>query len=247
MKKFLISTIFIAGLIAAASFLGCTTGVITGSENQTTKEFNLSDFSRVEAGYAFEITVIQSDSYSVSVTADDNLVDFVQVSQTGDTLRVGFKPGYSYHPRILKALITMPNLYELSLSGGSHGVISGFYSSEDFELNLSGASIATGGITADNVTFSLSGASKVDLTGSANNIDITASGSSQLLLDKFEVVNADVNLSGGSEATVMVGGTLEGNLSGGSQLKYIGQPTIGSMDISGGSVLENIEPPRLSP
>lgn len=246
MRKLVILVILVAGLVTAVSLSGCSTGVVSGSGNLVTEEMDFHDFTGVEVSSSFEVAIVQSDSYSVSITVDDNLFDFTQVSKTGKTLKIGLKSGYSYRPGTLKAVINMPNLSGLDLSGASRVTISGFSSSQDFKLNLSGASDVTGGITADNANFSLSGASTVDLAGSANDMHITASGGSQLYLDKFPVRNADVNLSGGSETTVKLDGTLKGDLSGGSQLYYVGEPTIEDIDISGGSVLEIIEPPRLS-
>ena len=248
MRKLVILIILAVVLITAVSLSGCFVGgVVTGSGNLVTEEMDFSGFTRVEVGYAFEVVIVQSGSYSVSITVDDNLSEFVRVSKTGETLKIGLKSGYSCQSGTLKAVITMPELHGLTLSGGSRGTVGGFHSSQDFKLNLSGASSVTGGITTDSADFSLSGASTVDLTGSANDVLIRASGGSQLYLDRFPVRNADVNLSGGSEATVKLDGTLKGNLSGGSQLYYVGETTIGDIDISGGSVMEKIKPPRLSP
>ena len=50
-----------------------------------TEEFNFGDFTRVEVGHAFEVEVVQSDSYSVSITADDNLFKNLKVSKEGET------------------------------------------------------------------------------------------------------------------------------------------------------------------
>jgi len=60
---------------------------------------------------------------------------------------------------------------------------------------------------------------------------------SQLDLEAFSVNNADVNLSGGGKATVNVNGTLDVNLSGGSKVLYVGEATLGDVDLSGGSTV----------
>jgi len=51
------------------------------------------------------------------------------------------------------------------------------------------------------------------------------------------VVNADVSLSGGSRATINLDGRLDADLSGGSNLLYIGDPTMGDINTSGGSTV----------
>jgi hypothetical protein len=143
----------------------------------------------------------------------------------------------NYNSVTLKARITMPDIYELDLSGGSRASITGFSSSHDLKLGLSGGSRITGDITAGDADLDLSGGSQVDLIGSADDLKVDGSGGSQLDLESFRVNNADMNLSGGGRATVNVTGTLDVNLSGGSKVEYIGEPTLGDVDLSGDSTV----------
>ena len=242
MKKFVISVILVFIMVASVFLSGCVLGeVITGSKNLATEEFNFSDFTRVEVGSAFQVEIIQSSSYSISITADDNLFDFIQVSKAGKTLKIRLKSGYNYQSITTKAQITMPELHELGLSGATHGSVEGFETPGDFELDLSGASELIGNIAvSDNAQFNLSGASKLELIGSANNVTIKASGASDVRLANFSIHDADIGLSGASDATVNLDGTLDANLSGASHLRYIGEPTIENLNISGSSEIENI-------
>ncbi|MFC1969722.1 head GIN domain-containing protein [Chloroflexota bacterium] len=248
----LLGVLLISGLLA-----GCIREGVPGSGNLVTQEFEFSDFTRVEVGSAFEVEIVQADSFRVSVTADDNLFEHIQVSKQGETLKIGLKlvplrPLFS----TLKAEITMPQIRGLDLSGATRGTVSGFSSTEnldtevsgassldmtdmsagDVEFELSGASRARGDITAGgDARFNLSGASSVQLQGSASDLVIAASGASRVELDNFPVASADVKLSGASGATVNLDGRLDANLSGASRLSYIGEPTMGDIDTSGGS------------
>ncbi len=216
-----------------------------------------SGFTGIEASHGFEVEITQSDSYSVVITADDNLFDeHITVSKAGDTLKIRLRSNYIYSSATLIAKVTMPDLYRLDLSGGSRASINGFSSSHDFsaqlsggsrvsgdivaadaDFNLSGGSQVNGDITVADVEFSLSGGSQVDLKGSADNLVVKGSAGSQLDLEAFSVDNADINLSGGSRVTVNVDGTLDVNLSGGSKVLYIGQPTLGDIGLSGDSTV----------
>ena len=249
----------VAVLVVAVLASGCLLGVVTGSGNLIAKEMDFSDFTRVEVGSAFEVEIIQADSYHVSVTADDNLFDYITVAKEGDTLKIALKPSYSYGSLTLRARVTMPNLYALDLSGATKGTVSGFDSSadldldlsgasslamsdmsaQDIELEVSGASRVTGNIAAGDAEFDVSGASTVTLAGSANDIDIEASGASHVGLGDFPVNNAEVNLSGASRATVNVSGRLDVDLSGASHLSYIGEPTMGEISMSGSSTMSS--------
>jgi hypothetical protein len=258
MKKAIVA-VLVAVLLTSGLLVGCVEGGAPGSGNLLTQEFEFSDFTRVEVGSAFQVEIAQADSYRVSVTADDNLFEYIQVSKEGETLKIGLKllplrPLFN----TLRAEISMPQIDDLGLSGATRGTVSGFNSTEnldievsgassldlvemsagDIKLELSGASRVSGNITASgDARFELSGASSVELQGSANDMLIEASGASQLGLDIFPVANADVELSGASRATVNLDGRLDADLSGASRLSYMGEPTMGDIHTSGGSTL----------
>lgn len=249
----------VVGVFLSGWFWFRPSGQIVGSGNLDTKKMDLGDFTIIEVGWAFKVEITQSSSYSVSITADDNLFDYIEASKTGDILTIGLKSDYSYQwPLTLRAEITMPDLYELKLSGATYGTVKGFYSSHklvlgisgastldapdisagEIEINLDGASKISGGITANgDAQFTVSGASKVELEGVANDLLVSADGASSVELPDFPVHNANVNLSGASRATVNLDGRLDANLSGASQLLYIGEPTMMDINTSGGSTV----------
>lgn len=235
----LVGIVVVATAIAVFFGLWHPLGHVVGSGSLATEPKDFTDFSTVEAGWGFKVRIDHADSHSVEITADDNMFDYIEISQTGDTLTIGLKWGYSYQNMTLRADITMPQLYELRFSGGTHGSIEGFTSSHEFKVELSGGSHLSGGFTtSDDAQFALSGGSHlVELEGAARNLRISASGGSRLGLLEFSVHNSTINLSGGSSATINLDGSLDGNLSGGSHLKYLGDPTVVDVNTSGGSTV----------
>jgi hypothetical protein len=223
--------------ISTALVLRFWPGILIGSGNLETKEYAFTNFTAVEISSAFEFEIRQSGSYGVNVTADDNVIDFVQVSQEGQTLmiRLGTVPGLRLVT--LRASVTMPQLQGLTVSGASRGTISDFSSTEDVNIMVSGASGVTGDITAGNVQFDISGASTIQLEGSANDMVAIVSGASHFNLGGFTVDNANVNISGASTGTVNLTGRLDANVSGASTLFYIGDPVMGTINVSGASTL----------
>jgi hypothetical protein len=226
--------------LATALVSGCTyvglAGSLTGSGKLATRDFAFTNFKDVEASYAFQLEVLRSDSYSVSVTVDDNLVDALDVTQSGSRIHIGLKPG-SYTRTTQRARVSLPNLRRLDLSGACNASLSGFQSGDPLALGLSGASKANGGATAGAVTANISGASNLTLQGSASSLSLEGSGASAADLGSFTVSSANVRLSGASRATVNVNGPLDADLSGASNLTYSGSANLGKISTSGGSNL----------
>ena len=256
MKKAIIIAAIVVAVSVTCTLLvlrGCPGGLV-GSGNLETEVYAFADFNEVEIISAFEFEIEQSSSYSINITADDNIMEYVQVSQDGQTLKIGLRTGTWLGLVTLRASVTMPQLSDLDVSGASRGTVSGFSSTEDLAItvsgasrvtgditagdvviDVSGASRVTGDITAGNVEFDIGGASTIQLEGYANDMVADVSGASSLKLDDFTINNADVNFSGASSGTINLNGRLDADLSGASKLWYTGEPTMGTIDTSGAS------------
>jgi len=237
---------------------GDISDAIVGSGDLITREMDFTEFTKLEIGHVFQAKVTEADSFSVSITVDDNLLEYVTVRKSGDTLRIYLKGGYAYIGTTKIVEITMPRINKLSLSGASWCEVSGFRSLDHLELEASGASTlsiddlkagdtnfeisggsyASGDIEITEGRFNISGASHIDLEGDARDISIEASGASHANLVNFSVSNATVKISGASVTTVNVTGSLDGNVSGASSLIYLGNPAF-AIEASGDSTVEN--------
>lgn len=252
-------TLFLA-VVMLATAVGCENVVpttVTGSGRPEMRDFNLSGFSSIQAAAAFKVQVNRADSYKVQVTADDNLWDVLDISLSGNTLHLRTKSGVSIRNTTLTAVVTMPSLRVLDLSGATQANANGFVSGNDLTAIISGAStLATENVKFGSAVFDISGAGKVsgsatiregkftvsgagtvNLSGSGESASIEASGGSRVTLDRFEVQKVRVTLSGGSEARVNSQNITMADLSGASHLYYVDSPTLGTIQTSGGSSL----------
>ncbi|MBA7679861.1 hypothetical protein ES703_88166 [subsurface metagenome] len=265
MRRAIIPVILVAVLVTSALLSGCATtepGKSSGDVITEAKDF--TGFTRVAVEGTFDVNITRSDTYSILISADTDFYDYVAVTKEGDTLRIYLNPRHTFTDftrlaKTLKAEITMPALYELQLSGASDGSVSGFKSSDDFNLGVSGASSCTiddsvvgdvelevsgasqvsGKVDAGDIEFDVSGASTIKLEGSANNITLNASGASDIDLEDFPLNNAYVDLSGASKSTVNVKGRLDCMLSAAAKLYFLGNPSMGNVNISGASTIKH--------
>jgi hypothetical protein len=224
----------VAVVVVAVGAVAVYYWVLPGNLKTETMEF--SDFTAVEVGSAFEVNITQSNSFSVKITAGENIFDRIQVTQTGATLKIEVTPGLGISNG--KAEITMPELDTLILSGATRGTVEGFNSSNPFVLALSGASsLEMTNTNVGDAEIEVSGASTLNAEGTANDLVALVSGASNVDLTDFPVNDADINLSGASRATINLDGKLDAELSGASNLEYIGDPTMGDINIAGASTI----------
>ncbi len=226
----------------------------------STKEFNLSGFSRISVRFAMEFEIVRADTYSVTVSGSDSFLNNTDVKLDGDKLVLGYNlnlasffaaPFARAHARI-----TLPDLRDLNITGAAKGSVKGFNSQNDFNLyvsgaskldisdtsvgnmkwELSGASQIKGQIkAAGNVDFNITGASRIELKGSALDVNVHAAGASHIDLSGVQVRNANIKMTGASRSTVNLNGKLDVVLEGASSLDYGGQVTLGEVKIAGAS------------
>jgi len=227
----------LVSLVITLLLAGCGGISLTGSGTVITQEETITGFNKLEVDHGFQVDVSQGDTFSVVIRVDDNLQEHLQVVKEGGTLKIDFEPGRSYElmDATLEADVTMPELIGLDQKGGSHVTINGFKSAVALDAVLSGGSHLEGDVEAGDVTFNLSGGSQVTLSGSAGDLMIEAGGGSYARLADLAVVNVSVDASGGSQVTVNPGGRLDAIAKGGSDVTYLGSPTLGTIDTDGSS------------
>jgi len=263
MKKIIITLILVLITLSVTVLAGCVRVDLKEKAGPiTTRQYSLTDFTGIEVGYAFEVTITPSDNYSIAITAGENAFEHIDVYKDGSTLVIGVDNWFINWFVPPKLIVTMPILNELKLSGASQSTVRGFKSSHDLDLELSGASeldIAmetgdffaelsgaskiTGRLISSDTEIELSGASRASLTGSGGNINLHGSGASNVDLLAFTVNNAYLDFSGASRITLDVNGRLDVSLSGASSLEYTGNPAMGEIDLSGASNIKQITVP----
>jgi len=232
--------ILVPALIAVILLSGCVPTTLSGSGNLVTQEEPISGFDKVDISHSFKVDISQGESFKVVIRVDDNLVENLQVVKQGSTLKIGLDPNRNYTVRnaTMEAQVTMPELTGLDLSGASHATISGFESTDDITVDQSGSSSLRGDIEAGDIRIDLSGSSEMTLVGSGQDLTVDASSSSELDLSEFTVVNARVETSSSSSVTVNASGRLDVDASGSSNVYYLGNPTLGTIETSGASSVE---------
>jgi len=133
----------------------------------------------------------------------------------------------------------MPDLTGLDLRGASQVTLTGFKSTNALNLDLSAASHLRGDIEAGDVRLDVSDASQVTLRGSAGDVTMDdVSGASTVDLADFPVTNATVATRDKSEVTVNASGRLDVDASGASDIYYLGDPMLGTVNTTDDSSVE---------
>lgn len=241
-------------LITITALAGCTMfNEVRGSGLPVEKNYYLDDFTAVSISETCDLTITQGDSFSIVITTDDNIADYLEVEESDGDLTIGLRSGISYSNIIFEAVVTMPELNKLSANGVSKADVSGFTSSDTLNISVNGASeVNMDYVSIAGVNASVEGASYLNfntenINGSANlecegaselvfsatsgskNANIFCEGASKIDMKGYTANKVTVEIDGASQAWVNLSGTLSGSVAGASVLRYRGG-TLGSLE-----------------
>jgi len=202
-----------------------------------TRNFNFSGFTDVSVGYGMHVVITQGRNFQITVTAEPETFERLKVYKSGTTLEFEMASNgwFRSNRGRVDVAITMPVLKGLDLSGGAEGDLTMDTPSDNVRLELSGGAELKGQLRCADVEISASGGGEITLVGGAEKLRLDGSGGSEFHLREFGVKDVAADMSGGTSATVNMNGTLDGDLSGGSEIVYYGTATVGNTDFSGGS------------
>lgn len=263
LRVIIVSLVLVLGTVAAACG-GSTveSDVVAGSGSTETKTYALSGFSAVHADQGFSVVVKQGESFSVSVSADDNLVQYLKVEVRGDALYIGLDPAKTYRAPSLMAEVTMPELSGAEVTRAADMFVEGFGAADDLRFAVADAGqLNIDGIKAKDATLEVSGAGKLGgklkltgsltmtaagasqaiLAGTARTVDLKAADASEVSLKSLAAQTATVELTGAAKASVRASKTVNASLAGGSALDYYGTAELGEMNVVGASQIQHFE------
>lgn len=193
---------------------------------ESKRTFSVSGFEKLDMGSAFVITVTQASSYKVDVAGREQDLKDLVVKVSNGRLDIGYPNNWGgwKNRKEVYVTITMPKLTGVNFSGASKAKVSGF-TSESFDIDISGASQATFDINAKNLALDCSGASGITIVGDGQKLSADVSGASSINAYDFKVSTANIDASGASGAKVYVTSKIVAEASGASNVRYKGGAT----------------------
>lgn len=218
--KTYVSKFIISGFLLAAALTACGVNLgsgnltpVNGSGNIVTETRNVSGFDGVTVTGAGNILIDQSGAESLTITTDDNLLQYITTEIRDGKLVITGKPGVLYDKvKELTFKVGAKNLNSLQVDGAA---------------NVEGKNIAT-----ENLSVKLNGAGAITLSGKATAQDVALDGVGTYNGAELASQRAKVTQNGAGSAVVRVSDSLEAIISGLGSIEYIGNPQV-TKNVSG--------------
>ena len=210
--------LFLSGLTILSSCTDDDNSRIFGSGNPTSELRDVASFTKVSSEGVFEVNIVQGETQSVEVTADDNVMRQVKTKVTNNELRL-YLDGDRFNDISVIANITVPQLNGLNNSGIG---------------NINAQNINVAG----NMDIVNSGTAKITISGRAESLTVFNEGSGSFRGFDFMVNDATANNSGSGSIELFCNENLDATISGSGIIYFKGNPKV-NVSISGSGQVVN--------
>jgi len=203
-----LATIF---FVVSVNFMSCdnsTISTIQGSGNIVIQERSVSGYDSISFSAAGELNITKGAAESLTITTDDNLMEYIATSVENNVLKIGFREGVSLEPSdTITFDVVVIELNGIVFSGAGTVHADALSVAGTFDLTVSGVADCT-------------------IAGQADTQNILISGTCTYEASALESTSAMVNLSGVGNLTLWVSGSLDVTITGVGDVYYYGSPTV---------------------
>lgn len=189
---------------------------------------DLSGFSGIDMRTFGKVILSQGDSESVTISGSDNIVAVIQ-SSVRDGILV-FETDQNINitgvneENVLTFTIVVKDLSSLIISGAADVEMDSL-STPTLDVTMSGAGqFVLDQLKADSLNTVLSGIGSVEVSGQVSQARIDIPGAGSINFGDLKSQTVHVTISGIGSATIWVTDQLTGNISGGGNVSYYGDP-----------------------
>ncbi|MDF7813772.1 head GIN domain-containing protein [Hymenobacter sp. YC55] len=193
----------------------------------------------VEVSGAIDLALTQGNQPELRVEGQRNVLNVLRTQVIGKRLAIDFDRVRLGKHEPVKVYLTTPMLTSLGASSVAQVASSSAWTGNQLHIETSGASHVTLACQEIGSVFTtISGAGQVTLHGTAAEQTVNLSGAGQLRAFDLATQTTDVTVSGAGEARIRVARRLTARISGGSKVRYQGQPQINSQVSGAGQLID---------
>lgn len=195
------------------------------------------DFSEIAASEGLEVYVTQADEFSITVEADENIIDLIGTDINNNVLKIHAKENIGTATK--KVYVTLPTISELRSSSGSHLTANGTIKTSKLRIDSSSGSIIDVNIVADNLDLDASSGANINLSGEIGSTTIDASSGANISAKELNTKYCNAEASSGANVSLNVSESLTADASSGGNISYSGKAQVTTKKSVSGSVTFN--------
>lgn len=231
-RSILIPLIITIAILTGACGVNIDLNIERGSGNIITETRSMTGFDRVVLSGIGDVTIVQGDSESLEIEAEDNVIPHIRTTVANGVLEIGFERRAIIPTKPVKFRLTMREVRGLDTRGVSN-IEANDIQTDRLEIGISGTgNVEISNLDSGELEIRISGAGNCALDGTVDRQEVTLSGAGNYEGDDLQSREAEVTIAGLGKVTLWATGSLDVTISGTGDVEYYGSPQV-TQKISG--------------
>ncbi|HJP63187.1 MAG TPA: head GIN domain-containing protein [Mucilaginibacter sp.] len=217
-------------ILSAALF-----SVIAVSASAQGQSRSVSGFNAISSGGPFNVHVKIDGNESLKIDADNDIINDIETTVEGNTLKIKFKDRENRHwnNRKVDIYVEAKSLNALANAGSGSLRVEGVVSGGNVKTILSGSGDISTAVKADQLRTVISGSGSIKITGSAGEAQIVVTGSGQVEGSDLKTNSVSATITGSGNIHVQAEKSVSGHITGSGNVIYSGSASITDVRTTG--------------
>lgn len=213
---------------------------IKGDGNIITTTISTESYDGLKAAGPMDFKLIPGNEGEISIKADANLLEYIEVFVKRKQLYVKVKDGYNLKSRkTISITVPYETLNAIALAGSGDIKNSGTITAEHLKISVAGSGDIDLAINAQSVESIITGSGEIELQGFTKDLSVKVTGSGDFDGKDLKSTHVTSEITGSGSASVVCNGELKVRITGSGDLKYYGNPTNKDTKVTGSGSIRN--------
>lgn len=246
---------FLVPLMMLSSYVNSQSFVTTkGKGTSIEKSYNVSDFKGIDVSGGFDVILVQGNTESLILTAQENLFEHITVKVDDGILKI-YTRNNIWATKPMKARITFKSINNLEVSGGGDVMGETPINVEAIDINISGGGDFISVVNSEELNYRISGGGDTEIKGKTKDYHLNVSGGGDIksevnsniilcriagggdlfLRNEYKASEADIGINGGGDVDLKINAErLKCSVTGGGDALLSGNASEFEININGG-------------
>jgi len=207
---------------------------VKGSGNLTTTKITTAAYDEIAVVGSLTAELVAGNEGDITIKADDNLHDLLDIESTNGKLVVKMKKGVSYSSKH-DIVVTVPftEISTITLTGSGDILSKSTIKGNALTMNVTGSGDVVLTTDATGIDAKVTGSGDMKLSGNVENLEVKVSGSGDFEGYSLDAANVEVYVSGSGDAQVTANTSIKARVNGSGDIRYKGSPATSDTKVMG--------------
>ncbi|MFT6368990.1 MAG: hypothetical protein ACJAWH_000064 [Maribacter sp.] len=183
-----------------------------------------ADFTEVHASEGLEVYVTQATDFSISVEADENIIDLIGTEIKNGKLKIHAVENIGRATK--KVYVSLPEVTGLLSSSGAHLTAQNKIIATKLIIDVSSGANLNAETNTDKLEIDASSGAIIDISGSATDVYVDGSSGANVKAKNLITTECRVEASSGAKININVSKSLTADASSGGNIYYSGDAEV---------------------